>query len=316
LVDGAGEEEFAVEDAGILGEEAEDQPGEKVVEILPAVRGIPIRVLLQQFDVETVEAAGGLDVERVFADLLDGGDACQRQKEAKFIAKLGVAAGNGLAIDEIFGLKVLAVGGEDELGLVAVSGRTLPQLAESRCHSAFADLEMDVVALEYPARRVGLVCVSAFQPFEGGFLIPEGFEEGIWESFWVEGRFREPRNGFFYFDCVHSNTAFQPRHERRLPPHWQIRPRPILARTASCKTSARPFPRWRTWKQKHPSMLSLSAALANYGLPLPALHAQSSRLVCAFGDAMTQSLLNDFTRESALKKRKDERAVFILGIPV
>ena len=198
-----------MEDVGVLGEEAENQPGKKVVEILPARRRVPIRISLQQFDVEAVEAARGLDVKGVFADLLDGGDARQRQEEAEVVVKVGVGAGDGLAIDEVFGLKALAVGGQDELGLVAGGGSTLPQRGEGRRHFAFrADLEVDVVALEHPAGQIGLVRVSTLEPFEGGLLVAEGFEKGIGESRRVEGRFRELGNGFFDFDCIHSNTAF------------------------------------------------------------------------------------------------------------
>ena len=44
--------------------------------------------------------------------------------------------------------------------------------------------------------------VSPLEPFEGGLLVAEGFEEGIGESLRIERRFREPGNGFFDFDCV------------------------------------------------------------------------------------------------------------------
>ena len=152
----------AVEDVGVLGEEAEDQPGEEVVEVFAAGRRVPVGVLLQQLDVEPVEAAGGPDVEGVLADLLDRGDAGQRQEEAEVVGKVGVGAGDGLAVDEVLGLEALAVGGQDELGLVAGGGRTLPQRGERRRHFAFrADLDVDVVALEHPAGQVGLVRVAA-----------------------------------------------------------------------------------------------------------------------------------------------------------
>ena len=77
----------AVEDVGVLGEEAEDQPRHEVVHVVAARRPCPSRVVLQQLDVEPVQAAGGPDVEGVFADLLDGGDAGQRQEEAEVVGK-------------------------------------------------------------------------------------------------------------------------------------------------------------------------------------------------------------------------------------
>jgi hypothetical protein len=51
--------------------------------------GVPLWVVLQQLDIEPVQAAGGLDVEGVLADLLDRGDARQRQEEAKVIVEVG-----------------------------------------------------------------------------------------------------------------------------------------------------------------------------------------------------------------------------------
>ena len=111
-----------VEDVRVFGEEAEDQPGEEMVEILPAGFGVPLGVFLQQFDVELVQPAGGADVEGVFVDPLDGGDARQREEEPEAVGKLVEIAGERLAVVEAFGLDRLAVGGEDEPGLVLGGG--------------------------------------------------------------------------------------------------------------------------------------------------------------------------------------------------
>jgi hypothetical protein len=125
---------------------------------------VPVRVLFQQLDVETVEAAGGLDVKRILADLLDRGDARQRQEEAEVVVKVGVSAGDGLAINKVFGLKGFAVGGEDEFGLGAAGGRTLPQRGEGGWHFTFrAGLEMDVDPLEYRAGQIRARAIN-FQP--------------------------------------------------------------------------------------------------------------------------------------------------------
>ena len=58
LLDGAGEEAAAVEDVGVLREEAEDEPRHEVIHIVAAGFGPPFRVLAQQLDVDLVEAAG------------------------------------------------------------------------------------------------------------------------------------------------------------------------------------------------------------------------------------------------------------------
>jgi hypothetical protein len=83
LFDSPGKEVVAIKDAGILSEEAEDQPGHEVVHFRAAFGGGPVRVVAQQFEVELVEAAGGLDVEGALADLLDGADAGQLEEEVK-----------------------------------------------------------------------------------------------------------------------------------------------------------------------------------------------------------------------------------------
>ena len=87
--DRAGEEVCAGEDVGVFREEAEDEPSHEVVHMVPAVDGAPVGVLLQQFDVEPVQASGRLDVEGAFADLFDGRDAGERQEEAEMLGKSG-----------------------------------------------------------------------------------------------------------------------------------------------------------------------------------------------------------------------------------
>jgi hypothetical protein len=83
LLDRVGEAPLTVKDVGVLGEETEDQSGEKVVEVLSPGGGVPIGIGFQQLDVEAVESAGGADVEGVFTDLLDGGDPRQWQEETE-----------------------------------------------------------------------------------------------------------------------------------------------------------------------------------------------------------------------------------------
>ena len=137
LLDGGCEETFAMEDFRILGEEAEDKPGQKVVEVLMAGGGVPVGVVPEQFDVEAIEAAGGLDVEGVLADLFDRGDTRQWQKEAEVVVKIRVGASHGLSLAQILCLEGLAVGGEDEPGLIFGRGVALPQGGEGGSHRAY-----------------------------------------------------------------------------------------------------------------------------------------------------------------------------------
>ncbi len=89
-----------------------------MVQVLATDRGGPVRVVFEQFDVEPVETACGLDVEGVLANLPDGGDAGQGKEKAEVSVKVGVVAGDRFAVDEVLRLKALAVGGEDELCLL------------------------------------------------------------------------------------------------------------------------------------------------------------------------------------------------------
>ena len=108
---------LAVEDVGVLGEEAEDQPRHEMVHVVAALGRAPFGVVLQQLDIEPVQAAGRPDVEGVFADLLDGGDAGQRQEEAEMVGKVRIGAGDRLAARQVLGLERLAVRRQDELRL-------------------------------------------------------------------------------------------------------------------------------------------------------------------------------------------------------
>jgi hypothetical protein len=89
LIDRVGEQAASVEDVGILGEKAEDEAGHEVIHVVPPRLGGPLRVFLQQFDVELVEPPGGPHVDGVVLDLLDGGDAGQGQEEAEVLGEVG-----------------------------------------------------------------------------------------------------------------------------------------------------------------------------------------------------------------------------------
>ena len=113
---------------------------------------------VEQFDVEAVQSPSGLDVEGVLANLPDGGNASQWQEETEVIVKISVGADDRFTIGQIFRLKGFAIGGEDELGLLAGRRRACPQRGERGGDFAFrTNLEMDIVALENTAGQVGLI---------------------------------------------------------------------------------------------------------------------------------------------------------------
>ena len=158
LLDGGGEQAAAVEDVGVLGEEAEDQPGHEVVHVRAALGRAPVGVVLQQLDVEPVQPAGGPDVERVLADLPDGGDARQRQEEAEVVREIGVGAGDGLAARRGPRPRTSSPSvARMNLALAcAVAGLACSAASVSATSPGAADRDVDVVALEHAA-EVGLV---------------------------------------------------------------------------------------------------------------------------------------------------------------
>jgi hypothetical protein len=95
--DGVGEQPDAVENVGVLSEEAEDQPRHKVVHVVTARGGVPFGIVFQKLDIQPVHAARGANVERAFANLLDGSDPGQRQEETEVIGEVGIGTGDRLA---------------------------------------------------------------------------------------------------------------------------------------------------------------------------------------------------------------------------
>ena len=176
-----------------------------MVEIFAAGVAVPVGVGLEQFDVEAVESPSGADVEGVFGDLADGGDAGQREEEGEVIRKVLVLAGERRDVGgEVFGVQLQAVGGEDELSLVPGRRGAVPQGSERSGHlTGRCDLDVDIAALENPA-DVGLVRVAGLEAFEGGLLVAERLEKGVGELRRHEGRFGEVGDGFFDLDCVHG----------------------------------------------------------------------------------------------------------------
>ncbi len=207
LSDGFGEAPFADEDVGVLGEEAENQPRHELVHVVPTLRRAPFRVVLQQFDVQAIQAAGGPDVEGVLADLADGADARQRQEEAEVIGKVFEGAGDCLAAGQVFGLEVRAVRSKDELRLGLGRRRAgLEGGQRLRDPPCVAGQDVDVAGLENTA-KIGLVRRSRAQAFDGGRLVAKGFEEGVGELCGVKGPLRKVGDGLFDFYGVHGRAA-------------------------------------------------------------------------------------------------------------
>ena len=65
----------------------------------------PPRVLLQQFNVELVQATSLPHITWVVLDLANGGDARQQQEEADVLGKAWLIRRNGLGDGEVFGFE-------------------------------------------------------------------------------------------------------------------------------------------------------------------------------------------------------------------
>ncbi|MNL25611.1 hypothetical protein D3C87_1470970 [compost metagenome] len=94
-----GKQAIAIEDVGVFRKKTEHQSRHKMVHVGAAfVRG-PLWILVQQFDVQLVQAAGGTHVDGVVLDLLNGGDPSQGQQEAEVVGEVRVIAGDGFPRD-------------------------------------------------------------------------------------------------------------------------------------------------------------------------------------------------------------------------
>ena len=207
LVDRGGEEIVADKDIGVFREEAEDQPRHEVVHIMAARGGAPVGIILDQLDIQPVEAAGRADVKGALADLFYGADACQRQEEPEVIGEVRIGAGDGVAGGDVLRLKVSAVGGKDEFRLGLGGCGACFEGLKGLGHLPFSTgLEVNVVGLKNPA-KVGFVGRPRAQALDRGVLVAERKEEGIRELISIERLLGQCRYGLFDFNSVHYELS-------------------------------------------------------------------------------------------------------------
>lgn len=196
-----------MEDVGILGKEAEDQPGHEMVHVRPPLGARPVGIVLQQLDIKLVQAARRPDVEGALADLLDGGDARQWQEYAEVIGKLGVGTGNCLAAGKVFRLELVAIGGEDEFGLCCEGLRAVAQGFQGVVDGAdAAGGNMDVAALKQAAGNVRRIGSTGAQFLDRRRLVSEGFQKRERKLRPVKRLGSQIRNGLFDLYCIHGTT--------------------------------------------------------------------------------------------------------------
>ncbi|SFG49758.1 hypothetical protein SAMN05518801_13520 [Novosphingobium sp. CF614] len=175
-----------------------------MVHVHPSRGGAPIGIVFQQLDIKPIETAGCADVERTFPNLLDRGDACQRQEKPKMIRKAGIVAGNGFAGFEVLGLKRLAIGGKNEFCLrLGSNGAGFQGRDRSRDRAGGRRQPSECCWFAGPP-NIGLVRHAAAQTLDRCRLVSEGFKERERELLCVERLLCQSRNRFFNFNCVHS----------------------------------------------------------------------------------------------------------------
>jgi hypothetical protein len=149
-----------------------------MVHVVATLGRAPLRIGLQKLDIEPIETAGRADVERAFADLLDGRDTGQRQEEAEVIGKLGVSAGDCLAARQILGLERLAIGCESKFR--PGPGRRRAGLQRDKSLGDLAGRgngDVDIAGLK-DATQIGLVGLAFAQTLKRRLLVSEGLKEG------------------------------------------------------------------------------------------------------------------------------------------
>ena len=169
----------AGEDVRVLGEEAENQAGHKMIHVGAAFRGIPLRVVPPQFDIESVQAAGRPDIEGAFPDLLDCRDSGQREEVSEVIREVAVRADDRRRVaSQVLGLEGFPVRGENKFGLGSDRSWTGLEGGEQLCNlTGSGDSDVNIAGLQHSA-QVGFVGFPFTQPLEGRFLVAESLQEG------------------------------------------------------------------------------------------------------------------------------------------
>lgn len=116
--------------------------------------------------------------------------------------KVLVRASDGPPSREFLRFEFDAIGSKDKFGFPFGGCGAISQYPERFRHRAcFAGQDMDIVGLENAA-EVGLVRRPRAETLDGGFLVPEGFKEGIGEVGAIERLIRKVGYCLFNFNGV------------------------------------------------------------------------------------------------------------------
>ena len=120
--------------------------------------------------------------------------------------KVLIRASDGPPTRQILRLEFDAIGSEDEFGFPFGGRGAISQHPERfRYRACITGQDMDIVGLENAA-KVRFVRRPRTETLDGGFLVPEGFKEGIGEVGAVERLIRKVGYCLFYFNSVQLFT--------------------------------------------------------------------------------------------------------------
>ena len=96
------------------------------------------------------------------------------EKKPEVVGEIGIVTNNDFATIEVFGMKLLAIRGKYIFRFRTACGVVVLERCQGFYYFAFgANLDMDVVALEYPA-KIGVVRCARAQTFDRRVFIAEG----------------------------------------------------------------------------------------------------------------------------------------------
>lgn len=197
-----------MENICILGKEAKNQPRQEVIHLMTACSHSPFRIVFQQFNIEAVEAAGRLNVEGVFFDLANRADSGEFEEKPEVVGKVRVITGDGFAAFHVFRLKLPAIRGQNETGLLLYGRRAVSQgIERGRDFALTAGLYMDISTLQ-DATHIRLVGRATLQTLNRGRLVAKSFQKGIRERLRLKRLLCQQGYCFFDFYSVHNRVLF------------------------------------------------------------------------------------------------------------
>nr|WP_250698472.1 hypothetical protein [Acetobacter pasteurianus] len=201
-LDGSGEQ-IVQEDPGILGKKAEDEARHEMVHVVAAFFRCPVGVFLQKFDIKTVQARRGLNINRVVFDLLDGRNARQGQEKPEPISQMREHICNVLIFRTVFRLKRHPIRGQQKPCLGRLGLGAFPEQIEGLGNMPLrTNGQMDVVALKHRSGNVRAVILA--KPLDRDIAVSERLQELERKFPGIKRCLGNPGDSFFNLNGIHA----------------------------------------------------------------------------------------------------------------